>query len=171
MISKAQYDSDAVTWGLYDFGVLLHIDPFSFHYLSECQSLSLCPVAGIPLTVPFLDSCLPLSLSQVIWVLNVPEQGTVELSSPQGSLYQSVPGVQECDGLLSVLVSAPNGVNIGHFCSADKGIIQRVQISSNITVTATADGDKDLRQEKAPIFNVSFSSEITGRFELTDHLV
>ncbi|MCJ8746509.1 hypothetical protein PDJAM_G00142690 [Pangasius djambal] len=126
----------------------------------QCQSLSLCPVAGTLLTIPILASCLPPSLSQVTWVLNVPEQGTVELSSPQGSLYQLVPGAKECDGLLSALVSVANGVNIGRFCSTGKGIIQRVQISSNITITATADGDKDLRQEKAPILNVSFSSEI-----------
>lgn len=106
-----------------------------------------------------------------MWVLNGPEQGTVELRSPQGSLYQSVPGVQECEGLLSTLVSADNGVNIGRFCSASQGIIQRVQISSNVTVTATADGNKDLRQEKAPVLNVSFSSEITGRLELADRLV
>ncbi|KAK3512048.1 hypothetical protein QTP70_028651 [Hemibagrus guttatus] len=127
----------------------------------ECRSLSSCPEAGTLLTIPTLDSCLPQSLSKVIWVLNVPEQGTVELSSPQGSLHQSVPGVQECDGLQSALVFAANGVNVGRFCSASKGIIQKVQISSNITVTATADEDKDLRLEKAPILNVSFSSEIT----------
>lgn len=106
-----------------------------------------------------------------MWVLNVPEQGTVELSSPLGSLYQAVPGAQECDGLLSVLVSAANGFNLGRFCSATKGIIQRIQISSSITITAIADSQKDLRQEKAPILNVSFTSEITGRPELTDRSV
>ncbi|KAF4077797.1 hypothetical protein AMELA_G00211840 [Ameiurus melas] len=126
-----------------------------------CKSLSLCPVAGTLLTIPVLGSCLPPSLSQVMWVLNVPEQGSVELRSPQGSLYQSVPGVQDCEGMLSALVSADNGVNIGRFCSASQGIIQRVQISSNVTVTTTADGNKDLRQEKAPVLNVFFRSEIT----------
>lgn len=117
-----------------------------------------------------MDPCLPPSLSQVFWVLNVPEQGTVELRAPQGNLHQLVPGEQESDRT-SALVSAASGVNIGRFCSNDNGIIQRVQISSNITITVTADGDKDLKQEKAPILNVSFSSEIMGRFELTDHLV
>lgn len=150
---------------------MISIKSCLFHHLSECRSLSSCPEAGTLLNMPVLDSCLPPSLSQVTWVLNVPEQGSVELSSPQGSLHQSVPGVQGCDGLQSVLVSAANGVNVGRFCSASKGIIQKVQISSNITVTATADEDKDLRLEKAPILNVSFSSEITGRLELTDHLV
>ncbi|XP_047664067.1 CUB domain-containing protein 1 [Tachysurus fulvidraco] len=132
-----------------------------------CMSLSSCPIAGTLLTIPVLDSCLSPSLSQVRWVLNVPEQGSVELSSPQGSLYQSVPGVQECDGLLSALVSAADGADLGRFCSVSKGIIQKVQISSNITVTASADGDKDLRQEKAPILNVSFSSEVTDTFIYT----
>ncbi|TTP27308.1 CUB domain-containing protein 1 [Bagarius yarrelli] len=126
----------------------------------ECGSLSLCSVSGALLTVPVLDSCLLPSLSQVIWVLNVPDQGSVELSSPQGNLHQSVPGLQECDSLLSMLVSAADGVNIGRFCSASKGIIQRVQISSNVTITSTEYANKDLRQETAPVLNVSFETLI-----------
>lgn len=70
---------------------------------------------------------------------------------------------------MSALVSAANGINIGRFCSDKYGIIQRVQISSNITVTATADGDKDLNQKKPPFLNVSFSSKIAGRLECIDH--
>lgn len=158
-----------MTWCLYD-RVLIFIFLCPFHHLSECQSFPLCPVAGTVLTIPSIDPCLPPLLSQVLWVLNVPEQGTVELRSPQGSLYQSVPGVQECDSM-SALVSEGSGVSIGRFCSNGNGNIQRVQVSSNITITVTADGDKDLRGEKAPILNVSFTSEITGRLELTDHLV
>lgn len=92
----------------------------------------------------------------------------MELRSPQGSLYQSVPGAQECDGM-SALVSAASGGIIGRFCSNGNGIIQRVQISSNVSVAVTVDGEKDLRQLKTPILNVSFSSEITGRLELAHH--
>ncbi|KAI5091553.1 CUB domain-containing protein 1-like [Silurus meridionalis] len=127
----------------------------------ECQNLASCPsVAGTLLTIPLVDSCLPPSLSQVTWVLNVPERGSVELSAPQGSLYQSVPGDQVCDQLLSAQVSAANNFSIGDFCSASKGIIQRIQISSSITVTTSADGNKDLRQVMAPLLNASFNSEI-----------
>ncbi|KAF5908055.1 CUB domain-containing protein 1-like, partial [Clarias magur] len=127
----------------------------------ECQNVSSCSVDGTLLTIPDLDPCLPPPLSRVTWVLNAPEQGSVELSSPQGSLYQQLPGEQQCDGTISALVSTADGFNIGHFCSASKGVIQRVQFSSNITVTAAADGAKDLRQNTAPVLNVSFSSEIT----------
>ncbi|KAK2836771.1 hypothetical protein Q7C36_014640 [Tachysurus vachellii] len=133
----------------------------------ECGGLSSCLEGRTFLTIPVVDSCLPLPLSQVMWVLNVPEKGSVELSSPQGSLYLSVPGVQECGDTLSALVSEADGVDVGRFCSASKGIIQKVQISSNITVTATAEGNKDLRQEKSPVLNVSFSSEVSDTFIYT----
>ncbi|KAK2836761.1 hypothetical protein Q7C36_014630 [Tachysurus vachellii] len=133
----------------------------------ECGGLSSCLEGRTFLTIPVVDSCLPLPLSQVMWVLNVPEQGSVELSSPQGSLYLSVPGVQECGDTLSALVSEADGVDVGRFCSASKGIIQKVQISSNITVTATAEGNKDLRQERSPVLNVSFSSEVSDTFIYT----
>lgn len=72
---------------------------------------------------------------------------------------------------MSTLVSTANGVNFGRFCSDGNGIIQRVQISSSITITASADGNKDLRQEKAPILNVSLGSNITGSPEPTYYVV
>uniref|UniRef100_A0A3B4CEX9 CUB domain containing protein 1a n=1 Tax=Pygocentrus nattereri TaxID=42514 RepID=A0A3B4CEX9_PYGNA len=62
-------------------------------------------------------------------------QGSVELSSPQGSLHQSVPG-QECDGSVSLLVSDTDGSNIGRFCyRSNQGTIQKVQIFSNVTIS------------------------------------
>ncbi|KAL6457339.1 hypothetical protein MHYP_G00343020 [Metynnis hypsauchen] len=127
----------------------------------ECQNLSSCSVNGILLTIPSLDLCLPTPLRQFRWDLRVPEQGSVELSSPQGSLHQSVPE-QECDGSVSLLVSDTDGSNIGRFCyRSNQGTIQKVQIFSNVTISAKADGTKDLSQQQGSIFNISFKSEIT----------
>ncbi|KAM4630925.1 CUB domain-containing protein 1 [Polymixia lowei] len=120
-----------------------------------CQTLSLCSVSGILLTVPKLDSCLPMPLHNFTWHLNVPESGTVDLLSPTGSLRQSLPG-QECNGSVSVHVADGNGSPIGEFCP--KGIIQKLQVHSNVSVTATA---QDITKTRGPFLNVSFTEEIS----------
>lgn len=130
--------------------------------LSECQSLSSCSASGSAITVPSLDSCLPTALRQVKWNLRVPDQGSVELSSPRGSFQQSVPG-QGCDGPVSLLLSETDGSSIGRFCSyGNQGTIQRVQISSSVTVTAVAEKIKDLSQEKDPFINIIFGPKVSG---------
>ncbi|XP_066531416.1 CUB domain-containing protein 1 [Hoplias malabaricus] len=127
----------------------------------ECQNLSSCSESGNLLTVPALDSCLLMPLRKVKWDLRVPEQGSVELSSPQGNLHQSVEG-QECEGPISMIVSETGGPSIGRFCSlTNQGAIQKVQIFSNVTITVSAMSNNDLSKEKGPFFNVSFGSEIS----------
>ncbi|KAI4884255.1 hypothetical protein NFI96_014343 [Prochilodus magdalenae] len=131
----------------------------------ECQSLPSCSVTGHPLTIPPLESCLP-TLRQFKWDLRVPEQGSVELSASQGNLQQSLPE-QGCDGSVSLLVSDTDGSDLGQFCSrGNQGTIQKVQMFSNVTITAKADGNKELSQQQS-FLNVSFRPEITDKFIYT----
>ncbi|KAK1805272.1 hypothetical protein P4O66_019622 [Electrophorus voltai] len=132
----------------------------------ECQNLSLCSLAEILLSVPALDSCLPTPLQEVTWVLQMPQDGAVELRAPQGSLNQLGPG-QDCVTPMSVLVSEADGSRIGCFSSlAGKGYIDKVQISSNVTVTAVA-GAQGLNYKHGPFLSMSFSPEITDNLIYT----
>uniref|UniRef100_A0A674BR97 CUB domain containing protein 1 n=1 Tax=Salmo trutta TaxID=8032 RepID=A0A674BR97_SALTR len=89
------------------------------------------------------------------WHLIIPVYGTVDLLSPSGNLRQSLPG-QECNGSVSLHVAEGDGSSIGYFCS--DGTIRKVQVHSNVSVTATA---KDLSLIQGPFLNVSFSEEIS----------
>ncbi|XP_019906071.2 CUB domain-containing protein 1 isoform X2 [Esox lucius] len=118
-----------------------------------CQSLDLCSASGT-LTVPEMPACLRVPLQSFTWHLNIPTYSTVDLFPPKGSLRQSLPG-QDCDGSLSFHLAEGDGSSIGYFCS--DGIIRKVQVQSNVSITATA---KDLHREE-PFLNVSFSEEIS----------
>uniref|UniRef100_A0A3B1IN57 CUB domain containing protein 1a n=1 Tax=Astyanax mexicanus TaxID=7994 RepID=A0A3B1IN57_ASTMX len=129
----------------------------------ECKSLSSCLRSGNLLTVPALDPCLPVPLQQVRWDVQVPHQGSVELSSPQGTLLQSVLG-QDCTGSVSLLVSQSDGSGLGRFCPlGGQGAIQKVQVRSSISITTTTDPTtRDLSKYlREPLLNVSFIPEIT----------
>ncbi|XP_062386236.1 CUB domain-containing protein 1 [Sardina pilchardus] len=123
----------------------------------ECQSLAACPVRQTPLTMPTLEKCLPAPVHDAIWNLRVPEHGTVVLQSPAGTLRQSLPG-EECVGTLSLDVAESDGTPIGQFCSG--GVIRKVQIHNNVTVTATTAGGQSLRMGQTALFNISFGPEI-----------
>uniref|UniRef100_A0A674EI47 CUB domain containing protein 1a n=1 Tax=Salmo trutta TaxID=8032 RepID=A0A674EI47_SALTR len=112
-------------------------------------------ISGTLLTVPKIPMCLPTLLQSFTWHLNVPVYGTVDLLSPTGNLRQSLPG-QECNGSVSLHIAEGDGSSIGYFCS--EGIIRKVQVHSNVSVTATA---KDLCLIQGPFLNVSFSDEIS----------
>uniref|UniRef100_A0A4W5NZL9 CUB domain containing protein 1a n=1 Tax=Hucho hucho TaxID=62062 RepID=A0A4W5NZL9_9TELE len=120
-----------------------------------CQSLDSCSVTGTLLTVPKMPTCLPTLLQSFTWNLIIPVYGTVDLLSPTGNLRQSLPG-QECNGSVSLHIAEGDGSSIGYFCS--EGIIHKVQVHSNVSVTATA---KDLSLIQGPFLNVSFSEEIS----------
>nr|XP_046183436.1 CUB domain-containing protein 1 [Oncorhynchus gorbuscha] len=120
-----------------------------------CQSLDSCSVSGTLLKVPKIPMCLPTLLQSFTWHLNIPVYGTVDLLSPTGNLRQSLPG-QECNGSVSLHIAEGDGSSIGYFCS--EGIIRKVQVHSNVSVTATA---KDLSLNQGPFLNVSFSDEIS----------
>ncbi|XP_034747156.1 CUB domain-containing protein 1 isoform X1 [Etheostoma cragini] len=118
----------------------------------ECQNGMSCPATG--LIVPQLDSCLPMPLHSFTWHIIVPQDSSVDLVSPTGSLRQSLPG-QECNQSVSLHVAEGDGFSVGHFCF--EGIIQKVQVHGNVSVTATAE---DFSKTRGPFLNVSFSQEI-----------
>lgn len=126
----------------------------------ECPGGSPCAASGTDLTIPSLDTCLP-ALHQFTWLLRAPE-GSINLSSPQGNLHQSVPE-KECNQV-TFQVSEIGGSNIGQFCSTGEGTIQKIQIKGNASITATPKGAQTLNQEKGPllkaIFNPKFSEDI-----------
>uniref|UniRef100_A0A3B4YT54 CUB domain containing protein 1a n=1 Tax=Seriola lalandi dorsalis TaxID=1841481 RepID=A0A3B4YT54_SERLL len=118
----------------------------------RCQNVASCP--STLLTVPKLDSCLPMSLHSFTWHLNIPQDGTVDLVSPTGSLQQSIPG-QKCDQSVSLRVSEEDGFSVGDFCF--NGTIQKVQVHANVSITATA---QNFTRTRGPFLNASFSQEI-----------
>ncbi|XP_057684369.1 CUB domain-containing protein 1 isoform X2 [Corythoichthys intestinalis] len=118
----------------------------------ECQSAA--PCSETLLTVPTLDSCLRMPLHSFTWHLTIPQDRTIDLVSPSGSLQQSVPG-QECKDPVSLHVEESEGFSVGDFCS--NGIIQKVQVHANISITATT---RDFSKTKGPFLNVTFSKEI-----------
>ncbi|XP_041867690.1 CUB domain-containing protein 1 isoform X2 [Melanotaenia boesemani] len=119
----------------------------------ECQNVMTCPPTT--LTVPTLDSCLPIPLHSFRWNVSIPLDGTVDLVSPTGSLQQILPG-QECNQSFSLHVAEDDGFSVGDFCW--NGMIQKVQVHSNVSITATA---QDFKKTSGPFLNVSFSQEIS----------
>ncbi|XP_069548820.1 CUB domain-containing protein 1 [Brachyistius frenatus] len=117
-----------------------------------CQNVASCPATL--LTVPKLDSCLPMPLHSFTWHVNIPQSGTVDLVSPTGSLQQSLPG-QECNQPVSLHVAESDGFSVGDFCY--NGTIRKVQVHANVSVTAMV---KDFRKTRGPFLNVSVSEEI-----------
>ncbi|XP_055081457.1 CUB domain-containing protein 1 [Periophthalmus magnuspinnatus] len=119
----------------------------------ECQDYSSCP--EYLLTTPKLDSCLPMPLHSATWKIVMPEDGTVDLVSPTGTLKQSLVG-QECRGPVSLHLEESEGVSMGDFCF--NGPIQKVQAHTNISITVKTN---DLKKYKGHFLNVSFSPEIS----------
>ncbi|XP_061598151.1 CUB domain-containing protein 1 [Cololabis saira] len=106
------------------------------------------------LAVPKLDSCLAMPLHNFTWHLSIPQDSTLDLVSPTGSLQQSLPG-QECNDSFLLHVAETDGFSLGDFCP--KGKIQKVQLHTNVSVTATA---PDLKKKTDPFLNVNVSREI-----------
>ncbi|KAF3834018.1 hypothetical protein F7725_025222 [Dissostichus mawsoni] len=79
---------------------------------------------------------------------------TVELESPTGSLRQSLPG-QECNKSVSLHVAEGDGFPVGDFCA--QGMIQKVQVQGNVSVTATG---RDFSKTGGQFLNVSYSQDI-----------
>lgn len=125
--------------------------------LSGCRPLD-CPKLQVPLMVPSLPSCLPAPLSSVTWSLRPPEHGTVELYS-YVPLKQDLPG-QPCNDSV-IRVSQDDGTTVGHFCP--QGVIQKVQVHSNVSVTVTGAGKDGLRPSLRPVLGATFKEEISGK--------
>ncbi|XP_042362271.1 CUB domain-containing protein 1 [Plectropomus leopardus] len=117
-----------------------------------CQNVTTC--SATLLTVPKLDSCLPMPLHSFTWHLTIPQDGTIDLMSPTGSLRQSLPG-QECNQSFLLHVAEDDGFSLGDFCH--KGIIQKIQVHANVSITANV---PDFSKTRGSFLNVSFSEEI-----------
>uniref|UniRef100_A0A3P8SMY7 CUB domain containing protein 1a n=1 Tax=Amphiprion percula TaxID=161767 RepID=A0A3P8SMY7_AMPPE len=110
------------------------------------------------LTVPKLDSCLPLLLHSFTWHLYIPQDRTLDLVSPTGSFKRSLPG-QECNHSVLLHVAEGDGSSLGDFCF--NGDIQKVQVHANVSVTATV---KDFNITRGPFLSVNVSQEIPALF-------
>ncbi|KAM6899981.1 CUB domain-containing protein 1, partial [Xenentodon cancila] len=121
--------------------------------LIVCQNAALCSLTA--LAVPSLDSCLPMPLYNFTWHLSIPQDSTLDLLSPTGSLQQSLPG-QECNDSFMLHVAETDGYSVGDFCS--NGMIEKVQVQANVSVTATA---LDFKKTRGPFLNINVSREIT----------
>ncbi|KAM9384548.1 CUB domain-containing protein 1 [Pholidichthys leucotaenia] len=118
----------------------------------DCKNVTVCNAAV--LTVPTLDLCLPMPLHNFTWHINIPKDGTVDLVSPTGSLRQSLPG-QKCNQSFILHVAEGDGFSVGDFCF--NGVLKKVQVHSNIAITARA---QDFKKTRGPFLNISFSPEI-----------
>uniref|UniRef100_A0A3Q1GUB8 CUB domain containing protein 1a n=1 Tax=Acanthochromis polyacanthus TaxID=80966 RepID=A0A3Q1GUB8_9TELE len=110
------------------------------------------------LTVPKLDSCLPMPLHSFTWNLYIPKDRTLDLVSPTGSLKRSLPG-QRCNHSVLLHVAEGDGSSLGDFCF--NGDIQKVQVHANVSVTATV---KDFNITRGPFLSVNVSQEIPALF-------
>ncbi|XP_073340583.1 CUB domain-containing protein 1 [Pagrus major] len=117
-----------------------------------CQNLASC--SPTLLTVPKLDSCLPMPLHSFTWHITIPQDSTIDLRSLTGSLQQSLPG-QECNKSSSLHVAEDDGSSLGEFCPS--GVIKKVQVHANISVTAS---NRNFKKDMRTFLNVSFSQEI-----------
>uniref|UniRef100_A0A665VQK7 CUB domain containing protein 1 n=1 Tax=Echeneis naucrates TaxID=173247 RepID=A0A665VQK7_ECHNA len=117
-----------------------------------CQNVASCSASV--LTVPKLDSCLPMPLHSFSWHLNIPRDGTVDLVSPTGTLQQSVPG-HRCNQPVLLHVAEEDGFSVGDFCF--NGTIQKLQVHANVSITATA---HNFSKTTGPLLNANFSQEI-----------
>ncbi|KAM9340239.1 CUB domain-containing protein 1 [Symphorus nematophorus] len=115
-----------------------------------CENVASC--SATRLTLPKLDACLPMPLHSFTWNINIPQDGTVDLMSPTGTLRQSLPG-QECNQSEVLHVAEGDGASIGDFCL--NGDIRKIQVHANVSVTA-----QDFSKPKQRFLNVNFSEEI-----------
>lgn len=121
--------------------------------------VSALSVSGTSLIIPNMESSLPVALHQFSWLLQVPDQTTLDLTSPSRNLHQSVPD-KPCKERVSLLVSESLGSSIGQFCSPADGAVQKIQIRGNVSITVSPNTVKDLSQETAPLINIALSPEI-----------
>ncbi|XP_043073699.1 CUB domain-containing protein 1 [Puntigrus tetrazona] len=127
----------------------------------DCPSASARDVTRTSLTIPALDPNLPVPLHQFTWLLRLQDQSSVDLMSPKGSNLQQSLSDKQCKERVSLLISEAEGSNIGQFCSAAEGTIQKIQIKGNVSITVTPNNIKDLSQEKGPVLTFGISPEIT----------
>lgn len=130
----------------------------------ECQQVTDCPTTPARLSLPVLPTCLPAPLSDVTWTLLPTQHGTVELTSPNGPLKQSLPG-QQCNDSIIIKVAEGDGTTVGNFCP--QGSIQKVQIHTNVSVTVSGMGGKAMRTSSRHVLSAILKEEISERYIFT----
>uniref|UniRef100_A0A3P8V0P0 CUB domain containing protein 1a n=1 Tax=Cynoglossus semilaevis TaxID=244447 RepID=A0A3P8V0P0_CYNSE len=128
-------------------------------FTPACRQLKDCPKPPVRLLLPTLPSCLPAPLSSVTWMLRPPIHGTVELTAPTGPLMQVLPE-QPCNDSILIEVAEEDGVRIGQFCP--QGVIQKIQIHTNMSVTVSRTGSNTLRTSYRNVLDACFKEEISG---------
>lgn len=126
-----------------------------------CSQLRDCPKTLFRLSVPALPTCLPAPLSSVTWTLRPPQHGTVELTSPNGHLRQSLPW-QPCNDSVIIKVAERDGTTVGHFCP--QGAIQKIQFHVNVSVTMSDMGSDALRSSMKYVLQARIKEEISERY-------
>uniref|UniRef100_A0A8C2KVS9 CUB domain-containing protein 1 n=1 Tax=Cyprinus carpio TaxID=7962 RepID=A0A8C2KVS9_CYPCA len=97
--------------------------------LQDLQLTATKVIENCTCTPPTYNSCRPETRTH-----NPSIGSTVDLMSPKGNLHQSVPDKQ-CNERVSLVISETEGSNIGLFCSAAEGVVQKIQIKGNLTVS------------------------------------
>lgn len=92
-------------------------------------------------------------------MLRPPIHGTVELTAPTGPLMQVLPE-QPCNDSILIEVAEEDGVRIGQFCP--QGVIQKIQIHTNMSVTVSRTGSNTLRTSYRNVLDACFKEEISG---------
>ncbi|XP_037639396.1 CUB domain-containing protein 1-like [Sebastes umbrosus] len=126
----------------------------------ECSQLNGCPNCS-RLLVPMLPTCLPFPLRSMTWTFRIPMSGTLVLSSPTGTLKQSING-QQCNDSIIFEVAEDDGTSVGTFCP--QGTIQKVQIRANVSVTVSGIKGKALRTPVKYVLNALYKDEISEKY-------
>lgn len=111
------------------------------------------------LSIPSLPQCLPASLSNMTWDLSIPQDGTVELGCPAGTLSQELPG-QPCNDSISIKMEEDDGSTIGTFCR--NGSITKFQIHANMSITVSGTNGNSL--VPSDILTARIKEEISERY-------
>ncbi|XP_059194352.1 CUB domain-containing protein 1a [Centropristis striata] len=130
----------------------------------ECRRFRDCPKTPVRLSMPVLQSCLPAPLTSVTWTLRPPDHGTVELTSASGPLKQSLPG-QECNDSIIIKMAEDDDTPIGTFCP--QGAIQKLQIHTNVTVTASGMKGQIMRTAMKHVLSAIMKEEISEQYIFT----
>ncbi|KAM3834054.1 CUB domain-containing protein 1-like, partial [Diretmus argenteus] len=127
-----------------------------------CLQLKDCPKAPVPLAVPALPSCFPAPVNSMTWTLHPPPHGTVELWSTNGTLRQAV---RPCNNSIVLNVVEDDGISLGKFCP--QGAIEKLQIHTNVSVTAFRMGDNVSWPSSQSLLTASFSKMISESYIFT----
>lgn len=112
------------------------------------------------LSIPGLPQCLPALLSNMMWDLRLPPNGTVEMGCASGTLRRELPG-QPCNDSISIKMAEVNGSTIGTFCR--QGSITKLYVHTNMTITVSGTSGS-LAPTSSHILTAQVKDEISERY-------